>query len=138
MKSFLQLLILLTFSFSFIFANEFKEIEEISLKKDELKEIFVKYDDKEKKLTFRWTLYKNGGLVVFRSYDTIVSQNVLYLRQQNKSFRQYLKPRGATYYNEPFVLVRFKEFDKEKNEAKLELMLSDGSGSIELKYSKND
>ncbi|QOY55581.1 hypothetical protein HUE87_04960 [Candidatus Sulfurimonas marisnigri] len=138
MKHFLKVFTFLLFSFGLIFANEFKEIKEISLKKDEQKKILVKYDDKEKLFEFRWTLYKNGGLVILRSYDTIVAQNVLYLRNQNKSFRLILKPRGSGFFTEPYVLVRFKEFNHDTGEAKFELLLSDGSGSIELKYLKNN
>ncbi|QOY51091.1 hypothetical protein [Candidatus Sulfurimonas baltica] len=138
MKQLLKVFTLLLFSFSVIFANEFKEIKEISLKKDEQKKILVKYDDKEKLFEFRWTLYKNGGLVILRSYDTIVAQNVLYLRNRNKSFRVILKPSGSNFYTEPYVLVRFKEFNHETGEANLELLLSDGTGNIELKYLKNN
>ena len=108
----------------------------MSLKKDELKKILVKYDGKERLLKFRWTLYKNGGLVVFRSYDKIVAQNVLYLRHKNQSFRLKLKTPGADFYNLPYVLVRFKEFKHDTNEAVFELLLSDGSMTISLKYLK--
>ena len=136
MKNILQVLILLVLSFSVISANEFRQIREISLKKDEQKNILVKYDGKEKLLNFRWTLFKNGGLVVFRSYDKIVAQNILYLRHRNQSFRVKLKPSGADAYNVPYALVRFKEFNHDIGEAKLELLLSDGTGDIVLEYLK--
>lgn len=124
------------FSFSFIFANNFTQIKEISLKKDEPKKILVKYADKEKLLEFRWTLYVNGGLVIFRSYDRIVAQNVLYLREKNQSFRVELKPMGEDSYNVAYVLVRFKEFDSEKGEAIFELLLSDRKKQILLEELK--
>ncbi|MCW8894935.1 hypothetical protein [Sulfurimonas sp.] len=138
MKNFLQVLILLLFSFSFIFANDFREIKKISLKKDEQKKILVKYNDKERLFKFRWTLYKNGGLVVLRSYDTIVAQNILYLRHKNQSFRFDLKTKGTDFYNVPYLLVKFKEFDSNSNEAKFELMLSDKKMQITLEDLKND
>ncbi len=138
MKIFLQVLTILFFSFGFIFANDFREIEKMSLKKDEQKKILVKYNDKKKLFKFRWTLYKNGGLVIFRSYDKIVAQNVLYLRHQNQSFRFDLKTKGADSYNVPYILVKFKEFDHETNEADFELMLSDKKMQIELEYLKNN
>ncbi|MCW8954387.1 MAG: hypothetical protein OQK48_05525 [Sulfurimonas sp.] len=138
MKIFLQVLILLLFSFSFIFANDFREIKKISLKKDEQKKILVKYNDKERLFKFRWTLYKNGGLVVLRSYDTIVAQNILYLRHKNQSFRFDLKTKGTDFYNVPYLLVKFKEFDSNSNEAKFELMLSDKKMQITLEDLKND
>jgi len=86
---------------------------------------------KKKLFKFSWTLYTNGGLVVFRSYDKIVAQNVLYLSHQNQSFRFDLKTRGADSYNVPYILMKFKEFDRKTNEAKFELMLSDKKKQIE-------
>ena len=138
MKRILQVFILLLFNFSFIFANEYAEIWEISLKKDEQKKILVIYNDKEKLFKFRWTLYKNGGLVIFRSYDKIVAQNILYLRHKNQSFRVELKTRGADFYNVPYLLVKFKEFDSKTREAKFVFFLSDKKMQIELKDLKND
>jgi hypothetical protein len=108
-------------------------MSEISLKKDEQKKILVKYSDKEKLFKFRWTLYKNGGLVVLRSYDKIVAQNVLYLRHENQSFRLELKPRGSDFYNTPYLLVKFEKFNKETNEAVFKLLLSDKKLQITLK-----
>ena len=96
----------------------------------------MKYDLYERLFKFRWTLYKNGGLVIHRSYDGIVAQNILYLRNKNQSFRLELKPRGADFYNVAYVLVKFKEFDSQKKEAKFELFLSDNKMQIELKNIK--
>ncbi|WP_294928304.1 hypothetical protein [Sulfurimonas sp.] len=104
----------------------------MSLKKDEQKKILVKYDNREKVFKFRWTLYKNGGLVVFRSYDKVVAQNVLYSRHKNQSFRVELKPRGTDFYKVPYMLVKFKEFDQKSQEAKFEIFLSDDRGQIVL------
>ena len=117
-----------------IYANDFRDIHKISLKKDEQTKIFVKYDSKEKVFAFRWTLYKNGGLVIHRSYDKTVAQNILYLRHTNQSFRLELKPRGADYYNVPYFLVKFKDFNYEKNEANFELYLSDEKGQVMIEY----
>ena len=136
MKLFLRLFTLLLLSFSFVFANDFREISEITLKKDEQKKILVKYNKKEKLFKFSWTLYKNGGLVIFRSFDSVVAQNILYLRHQNQSFRVELKPRGSDFYNVPYLLVKFKEFDTRTNRAKFELFLSDKDFQIELRNLK--
>ncbi|PHS57828.1 MAG: hypothetical protein COB17_05065 [Sulfurimonas sp.] len=136
MKGILRVFLLLLFTFSSIFAVEFSQITQIVLKKDELKKILVKYDGKEKLLKFRWTLFKNGGLVVFKSYDRIVSQNNLYMRYKNQSIRQELKTRGADFYNVPYILIRFKDFKYDTNEAVFELLLSDASMSVALKYLK--
>ena len=118
-------------------AGEFVYKHKISLKKDEQSRVIVKYDSKEKLFKFRWTLYKNGGLVIHRSYDRAVSQNILYLRNRNQSFRVELKPRGADFYNVPYILVKFKKFDYEKNEAIFEIYLSDDKKQMILEYLKN-
>lgn len=125
---------LLLFAFTCSYGNDFKQTKEISLKKDELKKIFVQYEDKSKLLSFRWTLYKNGGLVVFRAYDRNVSQNILYLNHTNQSFRVSLKP--SLDYNAPYLLIRFIGFDADSKKAKFELLLSDRVGNIRLEYDK--
>ncbi len=126
------------FSSSFIIANDLREISEISLKKDEQKKILVKYDNKKKLFKFSWTLYKNGGLVIFRSYDAIVAQNILYLRHQNQSFRVELKPKGSDFYNVPYLLVKFKKFDEKTAKAKFEIFLSDDKFQITLQDLQNN
>ena len=136
MNFFLQVITLLAFSYSFIFASDLVETKEILLKKDVQKKILVKYADKEKLFKFRWTLYKNGGLVVFRSYDKIVAQNVLYLRHENQSFRVELKTKGADSYNVPYMLVRFKEFKQDTKEALFEILLFDDKKQILLEELK--
>lgn len=132
MRNFLRLFIIFAFSFSFIFASDYREIKEIVLKKDEQKKILVKYADKEKLFKFRWTLYKNGGLVIFRSYDKIVAQHMLYLRHENQSFRVELMPKGADYKSAAYLLVKFKEFKQESKEAVFEIFLFDGKGQVLL------
>ncbi|MDP2893674.1 MAG: hypothetical protein Q8N78_04835 [Sulfurimonas sp.] len=136
MKFFLHVITLLAVSYSFIFASDLVETKEILLKKDVQKKILVKYADKEKLFKFRWTLYKNGGLVVFRSYDKIVAQNVLYLRHENQSFRVELKTKGADSYNVPYMLVRFKEFKQDTKEALFEILLFDDKKQILLEELK--
>lgn len=134
MKLIFSALIFLMFNSSWLVANQFADIKVIKLKKDEQKKILVKYDTKEKLFKFSWTLYVNSGLVIFRSYDKIVSQNILYLRNKNQSFKFDLKPKGADFYNVPYMLVKFKEFNYETDEAVFELFLSDKNMQISLKY----
>jgi len=117
-----------------LFANDLEDVKEFSLKKDEQKKILVKYDNKIRLFKFRWTLYINDGLVILRSYDKTVAQNILYLNYRNQSFRVELKTRGADFYNVPYILVKFKKFDAKKNIAKFELYLSDDKDQIRLKY----
>ncbi len=137
MRTLSRILLVLLFFSSAIFANNYVYTKEISLKKDEQKKILVKYDSKEKLFKFSWTLYINGGLVMHRSYDKIVAQNILYLNGKNQSFKLELVTRGANYYEPPYVLVKFKEFNAQKNEAVFQLFLHDKNSEIKWKFLKN-
>lgn len=137
MKIIVGFIFLFLFGISNISANDFREVKQISLKKDELTKILVKYGQTEKLFKFRWTLYVNNGLVVHRSYDKIVGQNILNLNHKNQSFRLELKSRGADNYNVPYILVKFKEFKYDTKEAVFDLLLSDEKLQIELKYLNN-
>jgi len=137
MKFILRVLFLCLFTLGYASANEYADIRIIKLKKDEQKKILVKYGASQKLFKFRWTLFTNGGLVVFRSYDRIVAQNVLYLRHRNQSFRVELKTKGADFYNVPYILVKFKEFNYETNEASFEIFLSDRKSQVSLEYLEN-
>lgn len=136
-RSFLQIFFLLILSCAILEAQSIRVIKKISLKKDQQKKIFVKYDELSRVFTFRWTLYKNDGLVVFHTYDNSHYQNILYLNYKNQAFRVELKTRGGNFYDVPYLLVKFKEFDFEKHKAVFEVFLYDKDEEIELKYPKN-
>lgn len=136
MSPIFKIFIMLALLISALFANDYRDIKKISLKKDEQKKILVKYDSYERLFKFRWTLYANEGLVILRSYDRKVAQNILYLNSTNQSFKVELKARGADYYDVPHLLVKFKKFDFEKNEAEFELLLSDGKMQLKLEELK--
>jgi len=112
-------------------------MQKISLQKDEQKKILVKYGKIEKLFKFSWTLYINGGLVVFRSYDRIVAQNVLYLRYPNNSFKFNIKPKESVSTQTPYILVKFKEFDYESDTAHFELFISDKKMEVMLENLEN-
>jgi len=112
-------------------------VKEIALKKDEQKKILVKYDGKTRLFQFRWTLYVNEGLVVLRSYDKQVAQNILYLNHKNQSFRVVLKTPGADFYNVPYMLIKFKEFDFKNNKALFVVYISDNKQQIVLEILEN-
>lgn len=117
-------------------AGEWRKIRSVALAKDAFEQIIVKSGNDQKLLAFRWTLYKNGGLVVHRSYDGFVAQYVLYTRHKNSSFRLELSTRGLKAAPPPMLLVTFKSFDYEKNEAQFDLLLNDDDQRVELKYPK--
>jgi len=137
MRAVLQVFLALGMLMSVTFANDFREVFKISLKKDEQKKILVKYANKEKLFEFRWTLYVNDGLVTLYKYDDFVAQNVLYLNHKNQSLRIKLRDDGQNYYNPPYFLLKFKDFDAKKQKAKFELYLYDNEMQIELKFLKN-
>ncbi len=137
MQSILQFLLVLFLCNTALFADDLQYVKKISLKKDEQKKILVKYDNKTRLFKFRWTLYVNGGLIILRSYDKTVAQNILYLNYKNQSFRVELKTRGDDFHNVPYILIKFKKFDFKKDSAKFSLYLSDDKDQIRLKIIKN-
>ncbi len=130
----LQKILIFSLLVTSLFANDLRKVKEYNLKKDETKKILVKYDSSEKVLTFRWTLYKNDALVVFSSYDQIVSQHMLYKNHTNQSIRVELTSRGAHEYLVPYMLIKFDDFDFAKHKAKISLWLYDKRQKILLKY----
>ena len=119
-------------------ANNYKYTQTIELSKDEYKKFLVKYDETQKMFKFRWTLYTNGTLVVLRSYDRIVAQNILTTGLKRKSFRLDLTPVGTGYGNGPYILVQFIEYDFIKNKAIFKLFLSDEDSEISLENLENE
>jgi len=108
--------------------------KEIRLKKDELEKVMINSEGSQRLLTFRWTLYQNERLVVFRTFDGIVAQHILAKNHHNQSFRIKLASTVPKSLKIPFILIKFKVFDHEKNEALFELMLRDDDEMFVLKY----
>ncbi len=134
MKIFLKIILILSVFFSMGIALDYKQTKRIELAKDEEKKILVNYDGFSKLFKFRWTLFKNGGLVIHRSYDNVISQNILYTRHKNNFIKLKLKSRGAGNYDVPNLLIKFKEFNYQTNKAVIELFLYDRDGIISLEY----
>jgi len=136
MQIIVRILITAVLLFSTLDAIEFADMHEISLKKDEQTKFLVKYNNYIREFKFRWTLYTNDGLVMFHSYDAKLAQKVLYLNTINQSFKVFLKPKSSGAYEAPYLLVKFKKFDFEKNKAKFEVFLSDKKSQIKLEKIK--
>ncbi|WP_373072711.1 hypothetical protein [Sulfurimonas sp.] len=137
MKTLLRFFLVLIIISSTSYALDFKQTIIIKLKKDEQKKFLVKYENFVKLFDFRWTLYKNGGLVIHRSYDKMVAQNILYKRYKNNSFRLDLKSRGESQkFSTPYILVKFEEFDYKTDEAVLKMFLYDNVGKVSLEEIK--
>ena len=134
MKFIFKVLLFIVLNVVYISANEYRYVETIKLSKDEHKKFLVKYDKSEKLFKFRWTLYANSTLVVLRSYDRIVAQNVLYAKHNKRSIRVELKPRGKGYKNLPYVLIKFIEYDFSIDKAVFKLFLSDRESQVSLDH----
>ncbi len=135
MRSLWHLLLIIALGSTVINA-EWQETKEIRLKKDVTQTVIVRYDDQQRLLTFRWTLFTNGELVIHRSLDEFVAQNILSLNHKNQSLRVEFTPRGKKYGVISYLFITFKRFDFEKKEAVFELLLHDDEKKIVLKYLK--
>ncbi len=130
-----RLFFVILFSIGILGANEYRTVYPITLKKDEQVTFLVKYDIYVREFTLRWTLFINGGLVLFHTYNKNIFQNILYLNGTNQSFKISLKPKGARY-EVPYFLVKFTKFDLEKNEAKFKIFLSDKRFEMYIEHKK--
>jgi hypothetical protein len=128
------LLVLLMLLFSYSLADEWKPSKSVALKKDANVFILVKSGALQRLFDFRWTLYKNGSLVILRSYDGFVAQNLLSLKRKNRSFKVELLPKGLDFRMVPYLMVTFKSFDFKKNEAHFDIYLSDNDEKVLLQY----
>lgn len=127
----LLLLTLLLFGYA---QAEFRHMQELRLKKDEVEKVMVYREASQHLLTWRWTLYKNGGLVVHRSYDGFNAQHVLRLNHNNQSVRIDIDTRGNKPKEFSYIVIKFKAFDFTTDEALFELWLRDDAERVDLKY----
>lgn len=133
MRLFVRTFLLLIVMVSLLDAK-WRTTKEIRLQKDETFEMMVNREGSQRLLTFRWTLYHNDQLIVFKSFDEFVSQHVLALNHHNQSFRVRLLPRVPNNLKIPFLLIKFKRFDHETNEALFEMLLRDEDEIFVLRY----
>jgi hypothetical protein len=118
-----------------VMANaQWRQTREIRLVKDQTEQIMVNSEGMQKLLTFRWTLYTNERLVLFRTYDGIPTQHILRPNHHNQSIRTELEAVMPKSMRMPYVLIKFKSFDHEKNEAVFELLLQDKEELYTLKF----
>ena len=134
LKSFLILCIALHVSF----AEGWKTRKSISLKKDILERLLIKSEGSQRLLEFRWTLYANDNLIILRNFDDIVTQHVLKLNHINQSFRIELLSPTAYKIKVPYILIKFTDFDYEKNESQFDIFLQDEEEEIQLEYLKDE
>jgi hypothetical protein len=131
LRIFVQILVFFFFASGLAEANTYRFQELLKLGKDEQKKFLVKYGNNQKIFEFRWTLRVGDSLVVLRSYDRIVGQNVLHLAPKRDSFRVPLKPYEKSHAK-PYILVKYVEYDFELDKAVLMLFLSDENMQVSL------
>ncbi|WP_233708161.1 hypothetical protein [Helicobacter bizzozeronii] len=104
----------------------------LQLKKDEVYGGELQLGKFKKPVFFRWTLYKDQGLVVHLNINHFPYQFILYPDFQRDSFRvAVFKERGGASSSEvegdhtpPFLMLSFKKFDTQKEIATLRLRAS--------------
>ena len=60
-------------------------------------------------LKFRWTLYKNDGIVMLYNYENYPFQNILYKSFQLNGFKKFIKWNDKPY--SPYFMIYFENFD---------------------------
>lgn len=137
MKFVFKVISLIILTLSYASSNEYVYTQTIELGKDQEKKLLVHYGDRKKLFKFRWTLYVNGGLVLLRSYDRFVAQNMLFLKPNRTTVRVDLKSSVSAYGNVPYMLIKFVEYDFEKKKVIFKLFLSDRKSEIRLEHLKD-
>jgi hypothetical protein len=108
----------------------------ITLKKDETKKILVKYNTITKLLKFRWTLYHNKRLVLFRSYDEEIAQTILAGNPNQDAVRIVLMNSAVGYDRLPYIILHFDKFVYPQRQAVFTLYLFDKYNMVALKFLK--
>lgn len=91
----------------------------LELKKEQVYSANFDLGNVQKKLEFRWTLFKNQGLVLHIRYDKFNHQIVLYQDYQRSAFRIPLARGDNTLKDDPQLLLYFKDFADKKAHLKL-------------------
>ncbi|MGP1449901.1 MAG: hypothetical protein ACTTJS_02080 [Wolinella sp.] len=117
---------------SLILANDWKFQGEVELGKDEVYKIALKQKDYIREIFFRWTLYKNEGLVMHLKYDGFVHQFILYNDYERDSFRLPLFAPEPRVYSYPYLWLVFKDFRRDTKIAKLKFYIHDGGKDFKM------
>lgn len=101
---------------------------ELALEKEQVYQAEIVVGSVQKKLEFRWTLYKNQGLVMHIRYDDFNHQEVLYTDYQRNAFKVNLGRDRLQERQAPYLVIYFKEFKNKK--AHLKLYIDGVSASV--------
>ena len=110
-----------------------------ALKKDRVQHIQIHAKQKTFSLAFRWTLYQNGGLVMFVDYDGHRYQPLLYDRYGLDAFRidLFSKPNDASpmQFETPYALLIFRNYNPKRREAWIDVKIKSDE-TVEVLYTK--
>ncbi|WP_456401929.1 hypothetical protein [Hydrogenimonas sp.] len=110
-----------------------------NLKKDRWQSVEIREGERVHVLKFRWTLYKNGGLIMHVRYGKRRFQPLLSMQYRLDAFKIELFPKAddasRTQFETPYALIVFKAFDEEGGRAYLDLMIRD-YGMSEIFYTE--
>jgi len=103
----------------------------IYLKKDYPVIYKLKYNNKTYTLKFRWTLYKNDGIVMLYNFKNHPYQNILYKNMQLNGFKKYISFNDTP--NTPYFMIYFRDF--KDNIAKFQFLVYNPKQNIESNIS---
>jgi hypothetical protein len=104
----------------------------IYLKKDYPAIYKIFYNNKVYILKFRWTLFKNRGLVMLYNYENHPFQNILYKNYQLNGYRIYITKNDEL--NDPYLMLYFKNF--KDNVAEFNILIYNPEQNIRIKLNE--
>lgn len=130
---FLRLFVILFPLIGVCVADNWKYQRDIDLKKDETYHLSFQEGQTAKDMYFRWTLFKNEGLVMHLHYDGFVHQFVLYERYHTRGFKvQLFKPQPRAATSAPYIWIIFSDYNYDTEIASLRLLVHDGNRDVAL------
>ncbi|MDE5591422.1 MAG: hypothetical protein K2I63_00475 [Helicobacter sp.] len=119
---------------SYLFAPpQWKTQKFLELPKDEFYLLDLKAGENTKTLYFRWTLLKNGGLVMHLNYDHFPHQFVLYQDYQKNCYTvPLLSAEEKDHMQEPFFMLCFKDYHRSKKIATLKYYIYEGGRDFNI------
>jgi hypothetical protein len=100
----------------------------IYLKKDYPVIYKIYYNGGVYTLKFRWTLYKNDGLVMLYNYEKFPYQNILYKNYQLNGFKKFITKNNLP--TDPYFMIYFRDFTQ--GIAKFEFLIYNPKQNIRI------
>lgn len=105
--------------------------KDLSLEKEQIYKANFSVGAVQKELEFRWTLYKNYGLILHIRYDKFNHQVLLYTDYQRNAYKISLGRGSSAQKDNPHLIMYFKEFADKDKKAHLKLYI-EGQGAAVL------